>query len=160
MFKTRNDLPENARQKLVALLNARLADLIDLRAQAKLAHWNVKGPAFIALHKLFDDISDATGEYIDDVAERAVQLGGTAEGDIRVAAQKSALKAYPAAAVDGPAHVEALSIALAAGGAQIRAAIDKATELGDADTADLFTGISRGLDKFLWFVEAHAQAQR
>ncbi len=159
-FKTRNDVPDAVRQKMITLLNARLADVIDLRAQAKQAHWNVKGPAFIALHKLFDKIADATGEYIDEIAERAVQLGGTAEGDIRVAAQKSTLKPYPQDAVDGPSHVEALTAAMSATAMRTRAAINTATELDDLCTADLFTEVTRELDKYMWFVEAHSHADQ
>jgi len=160
MFKTKNDLPEATRVKAVALLNARLADCTDLQTQTKQAHWNVKGPHFIALHELFDRINEDVEDYVDDIAERAVQLGGVAEGTARLVARRSALAEYPAAAVDGRSHVEALSSALAAFGKAARQAIDQANELGDLDTADLFTEVSRGIDKWLWFVEAHLQAER
>ena len=160
MFKTKNDIPEATRVKVVELLNARLADCIDLQTQTKQAHWNVKGPNFIALHELFDRINEDVEDYVDDIAERAVQLGGVAEGTARMAAKRSSLAEYPAMAVDGRSHVEALSSALAAFGAAARKGIDQANELGDLDTADLFTEISRGIDKWLWFVEAHLQAER
>jgi len=160
MFKTKNDIPEATRVKVVELLNARLADCIDLQTQTKQAHWNVKGPNFIALHELFDQINEDVEDYVDDIAERAVQLGGLAEGTARMAAKRSSLAEYPAMAVDGRSHVEALSSALAAFGAAARKGIDQANELGDLDTADLFTEISRGIDKWLWFVEAHLQAER
>jgi starvation-inducible DNA-binding protein len=160
MIDTRNDLPRAAREKLVELLNQRLADLTDLFSQTKQAHWNVKGPGFIALHELFDKAAEAVEDHVDDVAERAVQLGGTAHGTIRMAAARSSLREYPASALDGPAHVAALSDAFAVTGKGIRAAIDTAAELRDADTADLFTEISRSLDKLLWFIEAHGQAAR
>jgi starvation-inducible DNA-binding protein len=160
MFKTKNDLPEQTRAKVVELLNARLADCIDLQTQTKQAHWNVKGPSFIALHELFDRVNEAVEDYVDDIAERAVQLGGVAEGTARVAARRSALAEYPAKAADGRGHVEALSSALAAFGKAARQAITDADELGDLDTADLFTEVSRGTDKWLWFVEAHLQAER
>jgi starvation-inducible DNA-binding protein len=160
MFKTKNDLSEGARAKAIELLNARLADAIDLQTQTKQAHWNVKGPNFIALHELFDKINEDVEDYVDDLAERAVQLGGVAEGTARMAAKRSMLAEYPANAVDGCAHVEALSSVLAAFGKSVRRAIDSANELGDLDTADLFTEISRGIDKWLWFVEAHQQAER
>ena len=160
MFKTKNDLPENVRTQSIELLNARLADAIDLATQTKQAHWNVKGPHFIALHELFDKINEDVEEYVDDIAERAVQLGGVAEGTARMAAKRSSLGEYPATAVDGRDHVEALSSVLAAFGKSARKAINSADELGDLDTADLFTEISRGLDKWLWFVEAHQQAER
>jgi starvation-inducible DNA-binding protein len=160
MFKTKNDLSENIRVKLIELLNARLADAIDLATQTKQAHWNVKGPSFIALHELFDKINEDVEDYVDELAERAVQLGGVAEGTARLAAKRSSLSEYPAKVVDGSSHVEALSSVLAAFGKSIRKAITDANDLGDLDTADLFTEISRGTDKWLWFVEAHQPAER
>ena len=160
MFQTKNDLPEATRVKVVDLLNARLAACIDLQTQTKHAHWNVKGPNFIALHELFDKINQEGEDYVDDIAERAVQLGGVAEGTARMVAKRSALAEYPAQAVDGRSHVEALSSALAAFGKSSRQAIEEANDLGDLDTADLFTEVSRGIDKWLWFVEAHLQADR
>src|SRR5262245_7567185 len=159
MFKTKNDLAETVRVMVVELLNARLADAIDLQTQTKQAHWNVKGPNFIALHELFDKINEEVEDYVDDLAERAVQLGGVAEGTARAAAKRSTLSEYPANTVDGRSHVEALSSALAAFGKSVRKGIDSANELGDLDTADLLTEISRGIDKWLWFVEAHQQTE-
>ena len=153
--KTQNDLPGQTRSAAIAILNARLADSIDLMHQAKQAHWNVKGRNFIALHKLFDEIVDAAEEYMDLIAERAVQLGGKAEGTIQIAAQKTELKKYPLQISDEQDHVTALSAALAAYGKRVRHAIDQTDELGDRDTADIFTEISRGADKYLWFVESH-----
>jgi starvation-inducible DNA-binding protein len=128
MFKTKNDLPECVRVKAIELLNARLADAIDLQTQIKQAHWNVKGPNFIALHELFDKINEAVEDYVDDIAERAVQLGGVAEGTARMAAKRSSLSEYPADAADGPAHVDALSSSLAAFGKSARKAIDEADD--------------------------------
>jgi len=147
-YETLNDLPKAARSELIALMNQRLADATDLQTQMKQAHWNVKGPNFIALHKLFDEIYEDVGEYVDLIAERIAQLGGIAEGTVRLAAARSRLSEYPHEIADGSAHVEA------------RRSIDEATELNDADTADIFTEISRGTDKWLWFVEAHGQASR
>ena len=160
MFKTKNDLPEGTRVKAVELLNARLADAIDLQTQTKQAHWNVKGPNFIALHELFDKINEDVEDYVDLIAERAVQLGGVAEGTARMAVKRSSLSEYPAKAVDGHSHVEALSSALAAFGKSARKAINDANNLDDLDTDDVFKEISRGIDKWLWFVEAHLQAER
>jgi starvation-inducible DNA-binding protein len=160
MFKTKNDLSDTIRAKAIELLNARLADAIDLQTQTKQAHWNVKGPHFIGLHELFDKINEDVEDYVDDLAERVVQLGGVAEGTARMVDKRSSLSEYPANTVDGRSHVEALSSALAAFGKGARKAIDQANELGDLDTADLFTEISRGIDKWLWFVEAHLQAER
>src|SRR5262245_35456180 len=159
MYSTRNDLPEATRSKIIELLDARLADATDLHTQLKQAHWNVKGPSFIALHELFDKINEAVEDYVDDLAERVVQLGGTAHGTARQVAKRSTLPEYPAMSA-GRDHAEAVSAALAGFGKLARAGIDQADELGDKDTADLFTEISRGVDKWLWLVEAHLQADR
>lgn len=160
MHRTKIDIAPEARESLVSLLNARLADLINLQLQAKQAHWNVKGPGFIALHELFDGVAGLAGGFVDLVAERAVVLGGVAEGTLAAVTAATRLPAYPLDIADGRDHVEALSSALAAAGKLVRAAIDQADSLGDADTADLFTEVSRELDKQLWFVEAHVQAER
>ena len=158
MHRTKNDLSEEQREKVIEHLNARLADAIDLKTQAKQAHWNVKGIHFFQLHELFDQVATAVEAHTDLIAERATALGGTALGTARVAAQKSSLSEYPLEIVDGTAHVDALSTAMSDFGKKIRKNIDDADELGDADTADLFTEISREIDKLLWFVEAHIQA--
>lgn len=158
LHNTKIDIAKGKREKIVGILNARLADAIDLKSQAKQAHWNVKGMNFIALHELFDQVSTEVETHIDDIAERITTLGGTAMGTIRVAAQNSTLSEYPLEITDGAAHVDALSTALADFGKKVRADIDATDGLGDADTADLFTGISRSIDKLLWFVEAHQQA--
>lgn len=155
MNPTKNDIPADTRATLCQLLNERLADLIDLQLQAKQAHWNVKGPQFIALHELFDGVAGDATAFVDTVAERIVMLGGTAEGTVGTVGQRTKLAAYPLTITGGRDHVEALSSALAAAGKTVRAAIDRAAELGDADTADIFTEVSRGIDKQLWFVEAH-----
>ena len=160
MYETLNDLPKAARLELNQLLNQRLAEAVDLQSQVKQAHWNVKGPHFIGLHKLFDEVYEGVGEYVDLIAERIVQLGGVAEGTVRVAANRSRLEEYPLDIAEGFAHVQALSKALATFGHEVRQAIDDADELDDADTADLFTEVSRGIDKWLWFVEAHLQASK
>ena len=155
MYQTKHDLPAHTRAEVIEILNARLADSIDLMHQAKQAHWNVKGPSFIALHKLFDEVVDAAEDSMDLLAERVVQLGGTAEGTIQVATARTGLKAYPLTLAEGQEHVEALSSALAAYGTSVCRGIAQADALGDTDTADIFTEIARGVDKYLWFVEAH-----
>ncbi|MGD0678232.1 MAG: DNA starvation/stationary phase protection protein Dps [Polyangiaceae bacterium] len=160
MYPTKNDLSEAIRTKAVDLLNARLADAVDLQTQCKQAHWNVKGPNFIALHKLFDEINEDAEEYVDLIAERAVQLGGAVDGTARSAAKRSGLPEYGAKGPDGREHVQALSSALASFGKGARAAIQQSTDFGDADTADVFTEISRGVDKWLWMVEAHLTVDR
>src|SRR5487761_2149239 len=157
MYKTKIDLSEKVRRNVIAVLNDRLADAIDLQSQAKQAHWNVKGPQFIALHELFDKISDLTLEQIDEIAERVTALGGAAEGTVAVASKRSKLKNYPLSITSGKDHLYYLSTQIAAFGKAVRAAIDDTAKFGDADTADLFTGISRELDKYLWFLEAHLQ---
>lgn len=152
---TKNNLPESTREKVTELLQARLVDAIDLYSQIKQAHWNVKGPTFHQLHLLFDAIAGEVEEGIDELAERGVQLGGYALGTVREAAKKSSLTEYPSNIQSGQDHVQAVSNVLAAVAKNIREAIDTADELGDKDTADLFTNISRTLDKNLWFVESH-----
>jgi len=158
MHKTKIDLALDAREELADILNQSLADAADLKSQAKQAHWNVKGANFIALHELFDQVAMAAEAQTDLIAERITTLGGTAFGTVRLAAETSSLAEYPLEITDGTAHVDALSTALADFGKRIRANIDETANLGDQDTADLFTEISRETDKNLWFVEAHIQA--
>ncbi|APW61316.1 DNA starvation/stationary phase protection protein Dps [Paludisphaera borealis] len=160
MHPTRNDLPQDTRAAIVKLLNERLADAIDLQLQAKQAHWNVRGPHFISLHELFDKVSEEVTGFIDVIAERASALGGVAEGTLAAVSSRTTLPAYSLTISDGRDHVDALSKAIAAFGKQARAAIDQADSAGDANTADLFTQVSREVDKQLWFVEAHLEAKR
>jgi starvation-inducible DNA-binding protein len=157
LYETKNDLPAESRAEIVPLLNQRLADCIDLQTQCKQAHWNVKGPQFIALHKLFDEVNEEVEEYVDLVAERIVQLGGIAEGTVGIVATRSSLTDYPVGLTTGAEHVAALSDALASFGRTARIGIEEMNELEDADSADILTEISRGVDKWLWFVEAHQQ---
>ncbi|MCB1023525.1 MAG: DNA starvation/stationary phase protection protein Dps [Acidobacteria bacterium] len=157
MHSTKIDIKKDTREKMIELLNARLADSIDLKSQSKQAHWNVKGMNFIALHELFDQVAAAVEEYTDTIAERVTILGGTAEGTVRVSAEKSTLSQYPMEITDGRDHVDALTTALAAFAKSTRANIDDADEAGDMVTADLLTEVARGTDKLLWFVEAHIQ---
>jgi starvation-inducible DNA-binding protein len=157
MYKTKIDLSEKTRRNVIVILNERLSDAIDLQSQVKQAHWNVKGPHFIALHELFDKISDAMLEQIDEIAERITSLGGTAEGTVAVATRRSKLKNYPLSITSGRDHLLYLSTQLSVYGKSVRGAIEATAELGDADTADLFTQLSREIDKYLWFLEAHLQ---
>ena len=159
-YQTENDISANRRQELVNLMNQRLASAVDLQLQLKQAHWNVKGPHFIALHELFDKASEGVESYVDTIAERIVQLGGVAAGTARTAASRSRLQEYPLDIANGSAHVEAVSKALSDFGRDARQTILEATELDDADSADIFTEVSRGVDKWLWFVEAHSQAEK
>jgi starvation-inducible DNA-binding protein len=157
MYPTKNDLAETTRRQMIDLCNARLADAIDLQTQTKQAHWNVKGPHFIALHELFDKVNEDVEDYVDLIAERAVQLGGAAEGTARSVARRSTLAEYPVKSGSGRQHVDALSSALAAFGKLARSAIEQSDDAGDEDTNDIFIEISRGVDKWLWMVEAHLQ---
>src|SRR5258706_3265427 len=158
MYETENDIPRPRRVELNALMNQRLADAVDLQMQMKQAHWNVKGPHFIGLHELFDQIDEAVEGYVDLIAERIVQLGGIAEGTVRVAAERSRLEEYPLDIAHGHAHVEARSKPLSTFGPEARNTIEQADDLDDAGTTDMFTEISRGIEKWLWVVEAQSQA--
>ncbi|HMV51767.1 MAG TPA: DNA starvation/stationary phase protection protein Dps [Blastocatellia bacterium] len=155
---TKIDIDSESREQLISLLNQQLADTFDLYSQTKQAHWNVKGPQFFQLHELFDQLAAGLLPYVDDIAERATTLGGTALGTARMATKASRLEEYPADVFGGKDSLETLVDRYATLAASTREAIDKSDELGDADTADLFTGISRGLDKSLWFLEAHLQS--
>ncbi len=152
---TKNDIPGANRKKLNLLLGQLLADAIDLHYQTKQAHWNVKGENFIALHELFDSVAGEVSSTVDTIAERIMQLGGNAQGTVRVAAKKSRLDEYPLDLSDSQKHVDTLSDAISAFNKHARKAIDESSALGDAVTADILTGIVRGLDKQLWFVESH-----
>lgn len=157
-FATANDLSADVREKAIALLNQQLADTADRYSQIKQAHWNVKGLQFYQLHLLFDSLAEEVEGHIDEIAERATALGGIALGTTRMAAAASRLPEYTLDVVNGRQHLEALVSRFAALAKSTRAAIDTAADLGDADTADLFTEVSRGLDKNLWFLESHLQA--
>jgi starvation-inducible DNA-binding protein len=156
MYNTKIDLDFEKREPIIALLNQQLADTFDLYSQTKQAHWNVKGAQFIQLHELFDKLATEVLDYVDTIAERATTLGGTALGTARMSSDASRLPEYPDV-VGSMESVQALVDRYAILAASSRAAIDTSNEFGDADTADLFTGISRGLDKSLWFLEAHLQ---
>ena len=143
MHKTRNDLSHDVRSRVSQLLNSRLASAIDLYLQTKHAHWNVKGPNFIALHELFDKLGEELEDHIDDIAERAVALGAVAEGTTNVVVERTQLAKYPVQISEGLAHVDALAKRMRFR-KSVREAIDEAGTAGDADTSDLFTGVSRG----------------
>lgn len=151
------DLKSNTKKAVVELLNARLADAIDLALLTKQAHWNVKGPHFIAIHEMLDGFRTTLDGHVDTIAERAVQIGGQAYGTVQAVAEKTALKPYPVDISKTKDHLVALIERYGAVANAVRAAIDEADEAGDADTADIFTAFSRDLDKSLWFLEAHTQ---
>jgi starvation-inducible DNA-binding protein len=157
MHTTRHDIPAEQREVLVALLNGQLADTLDLYSQTKFAHWNVKGSDFIQLHALYDTVAADVIDFVDLIAERATALGGLALGTARLAATATSLDEYPLDAVQGHDTIVVVADRLATFGNAVRADIDASAELGDQDTADLFTEVSRAIDKHLWFVEAHLQ---
>jgi len=158
-FRTRHDLPAKVRAEVVPILNQHLADTTDLFTQVKTAHWNVKGREFIALHKLFDDLAEQLTEHADAIAERTTAMGGLANGTLRQAAIASRLAELPPATVDGMALVRALADRYSRLAATARTAIGTTTKLDDLATADLFTEVTRELDKSLWFLEAHVQGK-
>ncbi|AFZ27555.1 DNA-binding ferritin-like protein (oxidative damage protectant) [Cylindrospermum stagnale PCC 7417] len=158
LFSTRIDIPTDVRVQVVSILNQTLAATLDLKTQTKQAHWNVKGTDFYQLHELFDELAGELEEYVDLVAERITALGGYALGTARIAASNSILPEFPFEAIDGKEHVTALADRFAPYAKHIRDAIAKTNDLGDADTADIYTEISRTIDKRLWFLEAHLQA--
>lgn len=155
MHRTKNSLPLGVRERAIAVMQPILAELIDLALQAKHAHWNVKGSGFKPLHDLFDDLAEQAHESADLVAERIVQLGGTALGTLHEVTRGSALPAYPADLTDGMAHIDKLSDSLASLGRRLVEGIAQTDKEGDADTADILTEVSRDVDKLLWFLEAH-----
>ena len=149
------DIDNNTRKSMIALLNARVADAIDLKLAVKQAHWNIKGPGFIAVHELLDQISARVEEAYDTMAERVVQLDGHALGTTQAVAKATKLEAYPTDAVSQDEHIQALSERFAAFAGSIREAIEEADKAGDAGTTDIFTQISRAVDKDAWFIASH-----
>ena len=156
-YESRNDLSANAKTAAISILNARLADAIDLALLTKQAHWNIKGPNFIALHEMIDGFRTELDEHVDTMAERVVQLGGTALGTTQAVAGATTLKPYPTDIYASKDHLAALIDRYARVASTVRGAIDETAGAGDADTADLLTAFSRALDKQLWFLEAHVQ---
>ena len=142
MHKTSIDIDGEAREQLVALLNQELADTFDLYSQTKQAHWNVKGPHFIALHELFDSVHAVVVAKVDMLAERLTTLGGTAEGTLQAVGKRSSLPGYPVKMTRGEDHLEAVAAVLAVFGGLTRLAIDICDEAGDKVTADLFNEIT------------------
>jgi starvation-inducible DNA-binding protein len=157
-FRTHIEIPADKRAELIDRLNQSLANTFDLYSQTKQAHWNVKGKDFYQLHLLFDEIAGELAEFVDEVAERLTSLGGYACGTARMAAEHSEVPEYPTDAIEGKAHVAALVERFSRYAAHVRAAIHETDDLGDPSTADLYTQISRTVDKRLWFLEAHLQS--
>ena len=158
-FETAVDLPADTRVAMIELLNQELADTSDIYSQTKQAHWDVKGIHFFQLHLLFDQLAEKRIAEADELAERAVEIGGYARGTVRMAASSSQLPEIPVDINSGVDYLRALVERYGIHANNMRAAIDEADKAGDADTADLFTEISRDLDKDLWFLQAHLQDQ-
>ena len=157
LHRTHNDLSSNAKNTSIELLNKRLADGLDLALITKQAHWNLKGPQFIGVHLMMDNFRTEQDGFNDSMAERITALGGTALGTTQEISKTSSLPPYPTDIYSVADHIAALIDRFSVYANSIRKAIDEADEAGDADTADLFTEVSRGMDKQLWFLEAHTQ---
>ncbi len=158
MPRKNNALPDEQQARRIEMLNRRLADTIDLQLQSRQAYWNVKGPNFISMRELFDQLTQGVEEYADQIAEHIVQIGGTAEGTAHAVAGRTSLDGYSLATASGSSHIDVLATSLSNFGRHARYASEQATELQDNDTADIFTEIARGIDKWLWFVETTRQA--
>jgi starvation-inducible DNA-binding protein len=157
VYSTRLDIPDHTRKAAIRILQARLSDALDLEAQMKQAHWNVRGPNFFQLHQLFDGLHDTMEGYVDLLAERITALGGVADGRVQTTAATTSLYEYALAARGGEAHLRAVAAVLGQFGRAVRGDIDEAAGLPDAVTADVLTEVSRGVDQRLWFVEAHLE---
>jgi starvation-inducible DNA-binding protein len=155
MYQTSHDLKVGTRKKVVDMINVHLACTIDLYSQIKQAHWNVRGSHFISLHELFDEIAEAVEKFVDTLAERIMALGGYSKGTIAAVAKTSTLAPYPLTISDGDDHLKAVAKALATVAKSFRQAIEQSDQLGDAGTADMYTTMTRELDQYLWFIEAH-----
>jgi starvation-inducible DNA-binding protein len=157
VFETKNTIEQSERSSLVKTLNQALADAIDLQLQTKMAHWNVRGPNFLPLHELFDDVNARAREFSDLIAERIGQLGGLVEGNLQAVAARSRLDIYPIDRMRESEHTERVAASLAAFATAGRETVETASEMGDEVTADIFTEVTRSTEKLLWFVEAHFQ---
>ncbi len=148
-------IKDNTANRSIDTLNECLAQVIDLTLAVKQAHWNISGTNFIAVHELLDEVADRLRDIGDEMAERAVILGGIARGTAQVVAKKTSLEPYPVEETDIGAHLDALVERFKAVGKSVRKAIDATSESGDEGTADLFTAASRTIDKDAWFLGAN-----
>ena len=148
-------LEDNARKTAISELQACMSDGLSLSMSLKQAHWNLKGPNFIAVHELLDGVKTRLDPNIDDMAERIQQLDGTAVGTVEEVARATRLEPYPTNLTSAEDHLREVADRLRAYGERVRSAIDTVDEAGDADSADILTAASRQADKDLWFIEAH-----
>lgn len=160
LFKTENNIPANAKQAVIEMMNKALAATVDLSLIIKQAHWNVKGARFIMIHEMLDGFRDEIDVHVDEIAERVAQLGGTARGTTQAVAEATILKAYPTDIHSVEDHLHALIHAYGQVANLLRKYVDETAEAGDADAADILTAASRTLDKDLWFLEAHIQEEK
>ena len=158
LYASPNRLPEEAREKLTGSLNARLADGIDLHTQIKVAHWNIKGLHFAALHPLFETFAVSLANHNDTIAERAVTLGATAYGTARHVAKASTLPEYPQDTRRDRDHVKLLSERIEKYLDGLRETRGVGEKVGDTDTVDLLTGIISEFEKHDWFLRASLEA--
>ncbi len=156
-FRSHVSLSADARTAIVDALNATLAATLDLSSQVKQAHWNVRGENFFASHQMFDLFHGHVVGWSDEIAERVAQLGGQAEGTVRVAAARSPLKEHDAAAILWTDHVRSLTGRYAALGALVRGRIDAGPTVTDPVTVDLYTQVLRSLERDLWMLESHLE---
>jgi len=154
MYQSPSKLPEDARARLIDALNARLADGLDLHGQVKVAHWNIKGPLFPSLHPLFETFAVSLAAFNDEVAERAVTLGGIARGTVRQVAARTRLAEYPAETTRDLEHVALLADRIEAYLDGTRQARTTAASLGDDESVDLFTRVIQEFEKNAWFLRA------
>jgi starvation-inducible DNA-binding protein len=159
LIHTKNSLSEGTRAEAAAILNHTLANCSDLYSQTKQAHWNLRGPRFYQFHLLFDRLAESVEKHLDTIAERVSSLGAIARGTVRDAAENSALKEFPTEPAGDTAYLTALIDRYAVAANATRKGIDDSNAVGDADTADLLTAVSRDLDEALWLLEAHTTAK-
>lgn len=154
MYTTPSQLPEADRFAIAQQLNARLADGLDLHSHLKVAHWNVRGPQFPALHPLFEQFATQLALHNDATAERAVTLGALAVGTARQVAKASKLPEYPTDTTRDLEHVRALAERFDTYLAGVRQARAFAQGKGDDETVDLLTAIVTDFEKHAWFLRA------
>ncbi len=158
LHPTHQTIPHHIRGQIVELLQTRVSEGIDLTYQVKQAHWNVRGPRFFSLHKLFDKTYEHLQDNVDTIAERLVQLGGIAQGTIRSAVKISKLPDYPVGYITEDEHIELVSRGLANFSQTLRDDIERFAEWEDPGSADVLTEVIRAVDKDLWMVEAHRKS--
>ena len=158
MYKNRVALPDDVKAKVCDVANLKLAAALDMYSQAKFAHWNVKGMNFYQLHLVFDATAKVIFKQIDPIAERITQLGGVANGTVRMSAANSPIPAYKVESIDGPSHLNALAESLGKYCSELRDASDAIDKLGDEPTSDFFKQLVVDAEEELYFIESHLEA--